>query len=125
MFKTCNCLRIFAPNQDIHLLKTITIYIFILLASIAYSFETIEYFTKAVGGDATAWIKDFDCEQSDSEPENSSEEQLDLDDFYLNNKYLHQLIPVHIELGIIEAMQNDCFSSIGYGQEVYSPPEIL
>ena len=106
-------------------MKTITIYIFILLASIAYSFETIEYFTKAVGGDATAWIDDFDCEESDSETEDANEEQVDFDDFYLNHKYLHKLTLSHIELGFIKSMRNDNFSSTDYGQEVYSPPEIL
>lgn len=108
-------------------LKNIITYILILFISFAYSYETIEYFSKAIGDDSITWADDFDCEENSSEKEDPNEEKANFDDDWsMNNKYPNnQLIPKHFELGILSYRQHNRFSSDDYGQEVYSPPEVI
>lgn len=95
-----------------------------LLISFAYSYETIEYFSK---GDTASH-----CEEKSSEAEESSEKNAKneketfSDDDYFHNLHLQgKLVSGHIEIAGLGSNQNNNFCSSDYSHEVYSPPEML
>ena len=105
-------------------MKNKVTYILIFLVSFAYSYETIEYFSKTIGDTSIVWIDDIPCQEKNSESEESNEKNEKLnfsDDSYLNS----YLISCHTECGNFCSRQNNNFSSSDYSQVVYSPPEML
>lgn len=109
-------------------LKNAVAYIFILLFSMAYSYETVKYISKVMGGTSVSWMDDFHCEEKSPESEESTEknEKVDfLDDLYLTNKRPNSLLlSGPLELSSLWNRQNNIFSSTDFSQEVYSPPEM-
>lgn len=115
------CKNIFSPLQ-----KVIT-YSLLVIFSFAYSYETISYFSKALGDNSISWLANFDWEENDSESEKSNEKNEKLnfsEDFFFNLKH-NNIIPGQLDLRCLGHKQYIDFSSSDYSQQVYSPPEIL
>jgi hypothetical protein len=107
-------------------LKTVVTYILIVFVSLAYSYETIQYFSKALGSTSLAWLDDFECEEKSKESEESAEKLKFSDDLYFDGKHLHgKFIADHIELGKLGSRHRCNFLSSDYSHEVYSPPRTL
>lgn len=108
-------------------MKKIITYCLFILFSFAYSYETINYFSKVFDGASIAWIDSFDCEEKESEKGNEKNEKLNFaEDFYLNHKHFNNtLIAGQLEFTSLSSKQNIDFSSSDYSQKVFSPPEIL
>jgi hypothetical protein len=91
-----------------------------LLISLAYSYESIGYFSEGKPGSVVA------CEETSETGESSekTEKEILSDDDYFSNKHLHNRLILHAaERGSIHASQDSNFASSDYSFEVYSPPE--
>lgn len=108
-------------------MKKIITYCLLILFSLAYSYETIKYFSKVFDGCSIALIDNFDCEEKESEKGNEKNEKLNFAEyFYLNHKHINNtLIAGQLDAGSMGSAQNIDFSSSDYSQKVFSPPEIL
>lgn len=104
-------------------MKISVVYLLIFCVSFAFNFETIEYFSNALGN-SISWMEEFHCEERTAEAEESSEksEKLKISE-YLNSN--HHFIIGLIEPSRFSSNQNIDFSSSDYSQVVYSPPEFI
>lgn len=94
-----------------------------LLVSFAYSYETMEYFSK---GDAASHCEESSEAEESSEKSEKKEKGNFSDDDYFNTLHPHgKLISSFIDSGGLSYGQNNNFCSSDYSHEVYSPPEIL
>jgi hypothetical protein len=103
-------------------LKRVVTYALVILISLAYGYETIEYFSIVRNGE-------FHTEEnSESDESNEKNERSLSDDNYFIEKHLHyRLISSPVELDWANAQrygQNNNFISNDYSNEVYSPPEV-
>ena len=119
---------VFLQKQLFHLSKIIT-YCLLIIFSLAYSYETIKYFSTTIGDTSICWLDNFDCEEKSSESEESNKENEKLnfsEDLLLNHKNLYNnLIACYIESSNKGFNQSINFSSSNYSLQVYSPPEML
>jgi hypothetical protein len=102
-------------------LKKIATYALVVLISLAYGYETIEYFSIIRDGE-------FHTEESSESDESTEKNERSLsEDNYLIEKHLHyRLISNPVELDWANAQrhgQNNNFTSNDYSHEVFSPPE--
>lgn len=106
--------------------KTLTCFL-ISLISFAYSYETVEHFSKIIFDNSIILIDDFNTEEnSESERSNEKSEKLDFsDDTFLSNKHHNALIADNIVIGNRGSRQNNIFSSSDHSREIYSPPKAL
>lgn len=102
-------------------MKKVITYILVLVVSCAYSYESIEYFSKVYGN---ITIASMDAESEESNEKNEKESFSD--DFFLHNKHLHNRVIANLmELASLGTNQNKNFSPSDYSHEVYSPPEFM
>lgn len=100
-------------------MKKVITYILILVVSCAYSYETIEYFSKVYGNISIALM---DAESEESNEKNQKESFSD--DFFLHKHLHNRVISNLMELTSLGTNQNKNFSPSDYSHEVYSPPEL-
>ncbi len=116
----------FCPHLEILFLKNLFTYILFIIASLAYSYETIGYYSKTIVSDSIIWVDNFECEEDNSKSEGTADEDFNFtDDFYVNTKYPHNIIPHLLGFVNLGSRQYHSFPTSDYGIEVYSPPEVL
>jgi hypothetical protein len=103
-------------------LKIALAYILIFVVSFIYNYETIVFFSDAIGKIQVSAIDDVDSGKNNPESEEKEKEQKIsyLDDLYMSN----HIASVTPESCCITDKHNASFSSSDYSQVVYSPPEL-
>jgi hypothetical protein len=100
----------------------------IFFVSLAYSYETIEFFLKAIDKDAVAWIDDNPCEEKSETEKNETEESGKKSELLKYNQpwNVHEeMLDASKKLITIGSNQNNNFSSSDYSLKIYSPPETI
>jgi hypothetical protein len=109
------------------LLNKIVTYLLIFVLSLAYSYETIEYFLNR-GISQTCWLDDFHCEENAPESKESKTESGKdnfSDDLYFHNRHIHNKTASDIIGLALLARHMNSFSSSDHSRKVFSPPEKL
>ncbi len=97
--------------------KAIT-YSLLFLFSLAFSYETLTYFSKKLSEDFQTSVNDYESE-SDSESDDESEKKELLEGLYLNESHDLTIASQANSAHFIDFI----FSSSDYSQTIYSPPE--
>ncbi len=119
--------KIANPNyicNSMMLWKRILLISILLLFTVAGSFETLRLLHLKINPIAQLDVKDFDCEEKNSESEKSnekSEKKNCIDDFYAFSKLNY----FHLPRAQKQFHTRINFSSSDYSQVIYSPPEFL
>ncbi|MBL0046557.1 MAG: hypothetical protein IPP32_00430 [Bacteroidetes bacterium] len=106
------------------LFKKILLISILLLFTAASSFESIRLLHQKINPIALLDVKDFDCEEKNSESEKSNEKtdkKNAIDDFYAFSKLSYFTLPQTQK----QFHNRINFSSSDYSQVIYSPPELL
>ncbi|HEX8515547.1 MAG TPA: hypothetical protein VF868_05060 [Bacteroidia bacterium] len=100
--------------------------ILVFMISLAYSYETVEYFIKAIGDEKSiVWVDDNECEEKSEEKSKETEESKKSEGISLSSDpYLQQQRICNTKLSTLGSNQNTNFSSSDYSLEIYCPPEL-
>jgi hypothetical protein len=110
-------------------LKNTITCILVFLISLAFSYESLEYFVKAIADDNIVWVDDSECEEKNKETEekNKESEESSKKTEIINasdEARMHQQLIADTKLALIGHNQNHNFSSSDYSLEIYCPPEL-
>lgn len=105
---------------SVNILTKVITYCLLFLFSLAFSYETISYFSEKIGSDFQLALNEYEAE-SDTESDDENEKKESLEDLYFH---------VAEDLFIFSQSKASLFahftfSSSDYSQTVYSPPEQL
>ena len=107
-------------------MKKAIAYILVFLVSFSYNYETIQFFSKAIGNTSISRMDNFDCEEKGTEKEDSNEksEKNEKTGFSEALYFDSDMISAQLELVRLHSKKNHNFSSSDFSQVVYSPPEL-
>ncbi len=104
-------------------MKTLSIYLLIVILSFVYTYDSIQTLANALGTDSSfAWMKNMECEKS-AESEESKEQREKVD--FLDHYYSHaQLSLAQIGTKALDSHHAINFCSSDHSKTIYSPPEL-